>query len=339
MRAVTSVTGQHSETHWILILIIELALPRTRYYIVRLLRHLSDRLTFTTKPRRHIVFKVRTNHDSLKRILNLTNIAGRLARWRIRLSKSHFDVIHLVRTENQAADALYRLRTHAAHRIGTNHQSADALLCLRTLREDKKLLKDNLPILAVDASNDNDSNAHIIYTPGKHIIQLSVKVALSVTSRPTENDFIVERASDSYCREVSEQYSHPNSEFQWNQSGFLLRYSTINNATQIVAPASPRKHVLHLPHHSLIARLTGQCRMYDTFRFKSFLAHMASEVWETVAECVSGTQKGKKLWTQKTSSTLSCRRTPWLLCHEYYRTAAKKDAIKPVCFRRHRQVL
>lgn len=54
---------------------------------------------------------IRTDHDVLQWILTVTNVTGKLARWRVRLSEVDFEFFHWILVKHQAADALYRLRT------------------------------------------------------------------------------------------------------------------------------------------------------------------------------------------------------------------------------------
>lgn len=74
--------------------------------------------------------------DSLKWILSLTDITGRLARWRLWLFKSDFDVEHRAGLRRQAVDTLFRVET-------TNGDNAP--------------LRDNLSLLTYDAKSDDNS--------------------------------------------------------------------------------------------------------------------------------------------------------------------------------------
>lgn len=56
-------------------------------------------------------FKIRADHDSLKRILSLADTAGCLAGWQLRLSKFNFDVVHCDGIKHQAKDASSHLIT------------------------------------------------------------------------------------------------------------------------------------------------------------------------------------------------------------------------------------
>lgn len=51
---------------------------------------------------------IRSDHDSLKWIFSLPNRRGKLAYWRLRLSKFEFDDVYGARRNQQAANALFR---------------------------------------------------------------------------------------------------------------------------------------------------------------------------------------------------------------------------------------
>lgn len=54
---------------------------------------------------------MRTEHDTLKRILNLADAPSKLKRRRLQLSESEFYIVHRVGIKDQAADALLRVKT------------------------------------------------------------------------------------------------------------------------------------------------------------------------------------------------------------------------------------
>lgn len=77
---------------------------------------------------RGTLVKIRANHESLWRILSMTDTTGNIARWQVRLSVFGFDIVHSVGVNNQAAGALFRLSTEI---------------------EDGTLLDDWAPVLAI----------------------------------------------------------------------------------------------------------------------------------------------------------------------------------------------
>lgn len=51
-------------------------------------------------------FTVRTDHDALERFLSSTDLTGKSAPWRLRLSKFEFDVVHGLGENHQLIDGL-----------------------------------------------------------------------------------------------------------------------------------------------------------------------------------------------------------------------------------------
>lgn len=85
-------------------------------------------------------FTIRTDHDALRWILNMADATGKLARWRLRLSKYEFDVVH---------------------RAGIKHQSADALSRLTTSGNDDTTLDDGIPVMILE--NGGTSDGRVCY--------------------------------------------------------------------------------------------------------------------------------------------------------------------------------
>ena len=56
-------------------------------------------------------FLIRTDHDALKWLLNLTTPSGRLLRWKLRIQEYDYDITHRPGAQHKAADALSRIRT------------------------------------------------------------------------------------------------------------------------------------------------------------------------------------------------------------------------------------
>lgn len=85
-----------------------------------------------------IRFTIKTDHDSLMWILNLTQSTSRLARWNLQLSEFVFDVVYI---------------------DGIKHQAADALSHLLTIGKGKTPPEDDLMLLAIDTMH-NLGNTH-----------------------------------------------------------------------------------------------------------------------------------------------------------------------------------
>lgn len=69
---------------------------------------------------------MRTEHDSIKWILNLSDANGGLAQWRLWFSKLDFDKVSRAGGKQQAADTMSGLRTAGEKRIDLDD---DLLVC------------------------------------------------------------------------------------------------------------------------------------------------------------------------------------------------------------------
>lgn len=123
-------------------------------------------------------FSIRTDYHSLKWILNKTDSTGRLARWRLQLSKFAFDV---------------------NHRAGVRHQAADALFCLQATGEVDTPLEDDLPLLGIDAKSD-DTNILVINADSDETIPLSAQDEKVIDTPQTVKQLIVKRARDDFFK-------------------------------------------------------------------------------------------------------------------------------------------
>lgn len=67
-------------------------------------------------------FTIRTNHDALRLIPNMTEATRKFARWRIRFSELYYNVFHRSGVNNQASDAFYRLERKGSNDTELNDQ-------------------------------------------------------------------------------------------------------------------------------------------------------------------------------------------------------------------------
>lgn len=96
-------------------------------------------------------FRIRTDQESLKWILILSDGTDRLARWNLRPSEFDFDVVH---------------------RAGIKHQAVNEISCVRTTVEDQTYLHDDLYVLAIEEQESGGQAIHIITIHGNEEVPL-----------------------------------------------------------------------------------------------------------------------------------------------------------------------
>lgn len=145
---------------------------------------------------------IRTDHDSLRWILNLTGATGRLARWQLCLSEFDSDVIH---------------------RAGVIHQAADALPRLPTGGTDKTTLENERPIAYINIvqNHEDDQPSHVLEDFSSTIMHLIPD------QKPLEahtlTDFIKAQGEDAFCQQAAKQIGERGTEFSLNKHGIIIR--------------------------------------------------------------------------------------------------------------------
>lgn len=215
-------------------------------------------------------FTVRTDHSALRWILSLTESTGRLARWRLRLLQYDFDI---------------------THRAGIKHQAPDALSRLPTTASDESPVLNDLPLLCVDASLVVEDPAIDDLADRPHwskIPALPVVSASKFSETPVTTDEILDaQKTDPWCRQLAETVGSQGSQFAFNSYGLLVRLSRLDGALQVVVPPCLRARILYLGHDTALSGHPGSRRMYDTLRRTFYWPLLASDVADTVRQCIS----------------------------------------------------
>lgn len=80
-------------------------------------------------------FSIRTDNETVRWILNMTEAKGKLRRWILRLASFDYDVVH---------------------RYGVKHQAADDLARLEATKSDTKPIDNYIPLLFIaDSTQDH----------------------------------------------------------------------------------------------------------------------------------------------------------------------------------------
>ena len=213
-------------------------------------------------------FTLRTDHDALKWLLNMDSATGQLARWRLRLAEFDYSVEFRPGIKNQAPDALSRLPTD-----GT----------------DKTPLKDDIPVLAINITKDQERSIEDMCDDELD----QENFAQHPPPEPQNDDpieretFINEQRNDVECNQYANFVGLPGSQFVYDREGYLSRVSKVDGALQRVVPRSLRIRLLYLAHYPRLQGHPGARRMYDSLRQDFYWRFMANDVFETVRRCLS----------------------------------------------------
>ena len=243
----------------------------------------------------HARFTVRTDHSPLKWLLNLKDCSGRLARWRLRLLPFHYDVVHKAGLKHQAPDALSRLPTAGMDNSPIDddlpdwqpESTADALAVADNPTTTLMLVGDSdpngEPELDDDFPDDPERSDDTALESHASLLTDSAKLDEPITVE----ELAQEQKADRYCQSIAELVGKPQSQFDVDRRGLLVRKSRIDGALQKLVPTSLRARVLRLAHYPLIAGHPGARRMYDTLRAQFYWPHMANDIFQAVRDCRS----------------------------------------------------
>lgn len=187
----------------------------------------------------------------------MTDSTGRLTRSRLQLTEFEFDGVLRAGIKGQAAGVLPRLPTNA---------------------DGSRTHGDDLPLLAIEATDKlvdtricatDKENNNIVLFDGSHI-------NFSLDTPPTKNEYIVVQAQDNYCKTATLEEGVPGFEFFFDYCGLLIRKSIIDETTQVFVPDSLRELVLYLSYLKPIAGQAVLPWMYDTLLPTCHCTYMVS---------------------------------------------------------------
>ncbi|CDF38306.1 unnamed protein product [Chondrus crispus] len=216
-------------------------------------------------------FNLRTDHEAVRWVLNLADSSGRLARWRLRLAEYNYEVQYRPGVKHQLADGVSRLRTDG----GDTTPVDDEVSCFVVQSQEGSASL--LGKVHWDLTQDRPDGFYVLaVTPEERDVS-SISVA----------NFLREQADDAFCRAAADTVGEPNSKFDVDRYGFLVRKSPLDGTLQRVVPNRLRPRVLYLAHHPRLAGHPGGTRMYYTLRREYYWPHLASDAFATVRNCTS----------------------------------------------------
>jgi len=196
---------------------------------------------------------IRTNHSSLRWLLNMDSAQGRVARWRLRSSEFRYNVCTRPEREHHRADATSRLPTLAPDRS--------------VIPEEISCLSLAFPSRGWVAPNYRD--------PEK---EQPVTLARMLAAQKED-----QRCQD--LRDKMDQNAH--SRFSETKEGLFVRVPPLDGAVQVYVPLTLRQDLLRLEHDIVRACYPGVNRMYAAIRRHSYWESMAADVHVWVASCAS----------------------------------------------------
>jgi len=198
---------------------------------------------------------VRTDHDCLRRILNIGGSGNPgLARWRLRLSELEIEVAYKQGMTHYLADSIYRLDSGASEETAFD----DAVPVFGTRSN---------TVRGLDAAN---------YVGGPTVRGINRDTVLSA------------QAADGYCQEVVKAINAGRHiPFFEDPDGILRRRAAPAGAHQVVVPASLQEQVLLFENDATLAGHPGESRMYAEMRRYYYWVGMAADVVSYVRKCDS----------------------------------------------------
>ena len=223
-------------------------------------------------------FTVYTDHQALKWLLGATDVSGRLARWRIRLSEFDLALDYKKGKKNTIADAISRLPTN-----GETNVDPDLDIPVLQVNTDSSVEGAEEDILDdEDRLDDLTASVHTVEPPLLTAIQAE--------------EVIREQSTDEYCLSLRDKLDNGHQiPFEVDEDGTLVRVSPRDFSRQMVIPKALRERLLHLTHHSKSGAHAGGLRMYSTLRRYAYWPCMAVDVYNVVRNCPSCARQRIKL--------------------------------------------
>lgn len=128
---------------------------------------------------------IRTDHNSLWWIFNLSIATKRLAKWQLLLSELDFEIVHRAGVSHQAADGLSQLPTD-----GTKNSPLEDRLLLMLIYSDEKIDETTTTISTLETH----TSAH------PHFINDADRTN---TAQPAFADFTSTQPADEFCQQAA----------------------------------------------------------------------------------------------------------------------------------------
>ncbi|CAN8073881.1 unnamed protein product [Agarophyton chilense] len=152
-------------------------------------------------------FAIRTDHDSLRWLLNITDASSRLARWRLRLSEYDYEITYRPGIKHQAADALSRIITD-----GTDDTPLHDLILTPFTDDGRQDYTETEDLMGKVQSEDPEVKENEVYLLNRETVQPNSAPPKVNAVAPEEEELLpitIEellqaQVEDKYCKETAE---------------------------------------------------------------------------------------------------------------------------------------
>lgn len=176
------------------------------------------------------------------------------------MSESEFDILHRASVKNQAAHVLSWLK-----KKGKDKTLLDNEVSIRSIPQNIFSYAPQTEIADFEFIED-PRGSFVSYIPEFCTMEGITNNEQAKT--PTLAELIMAQSSDVACRAVFTSIGKPNSRFNDDIDGVLVRVSHLHGVSKRVVPASLYPSFLHLSHCSLLTGRPVERRMYDPTRKK-----------------------------------------------------------------------
>lgn len=108
---------------------------------------------------------------------------------------------------------------------------------------------------------------------------------------PTLAEFMFAESADADCRSAFAYDRKPNTRFNVDSDGVLVRVFSLIGASRRVVSAYLRPRFLHSRHYFFLASHSGERQIYDCMRKELYWPHTTIDVYTTVQDCHVCAQK------------------------------------------------
>lgn len=194
-------------------------------------------------------FKIGTDHDALRCILNMWDVTGKLVRWLIRLLEVTFDGLGRAGVKHKGTDALAWLLASGADNWRRNPPLLLESTRTTTLQGDNPT---GCYILLMDCVWGDQIPKHY-----SHREIMTINDDEGQNTVPSTAEFLGAQENDRKRRQICSNFSTQGLNYTYDRHEFLARRSTMDGSLQNIVPVYLSQTLLWFSHYLILARHPG----------------------------------------------------------------------------------